>query len=69
MDCYKEPTLDETIDDPIIRALMVADGVDPQRLVRTFEDLADKLGRRTQADAFVPLALNHLFLSERLPIS
>jgi hypothetical protein len=32
-----EPSVDEMVDDPIVRALMAADGVDPRQLRRLFD--------------------------------
>jgi hypothetical protein len=33
--CHREPTLDEMLSDSIVRAVMEADGVDPQELAAT----------------------------------
>ena len=35
---YREPTLDEILSDSIVRALMEADGVDPQELLATLRE-------------------------------
>jgi len=43
---YREPTLDEILSDSIIRALMEADGIDPQELAATLRLTGRKLVRR-----------------------
>ena len=43
---HREPTLDEILSDSIVRALMEADGVDPQDLAATLRLTARKLVRR-----------------------
>ena len=46
--CHDEPTLDELLADPMIGALMRADGVDPEALGGDLARLADD--RRETAD-------------------
>ena len=36
---HGEPTLEEMLSDPIIRAVMEADGIDPQELARAVQDV------------------------------
>ena len=43
---HREPTLDEILSDCIVRALMEADGVDPQDLAATLRLTGRKLVRR-----------------------
>ena len=43
---HREPTLDEILSDSIVRALMEADGVDPQDLAATLRLTGRKLVRR-----------------------
>jgi hypothetical protein len=44
--CHHERTLDEILSDSIVRALMEADGVDPQDLAATMRLVGRKLVRR-----------------------
>jgi len=52
---HREPTLDEMLSDSIIRAVMAADGVDPQELAATLREAGLKLvrqgGRSADSDA------------------
>jgi hypothetical protein len=41
--CHREPTLAETLSDPLIQAVMMADGVDPGEV----EVLLRRVARRT----------------------
>ena len=43
---HREPTLDEMLSDSIVRAVMEADGVDPQELAATLRQTGRKLVRR-----------------------
>ena len=43
---HREPTLDEMLSDSIVRAVMEADGVDPQKLAATLRRTGRKLIRR-----------------------
>jgi hypothetical protein len=43
---HREPTLDEILSDSIVRAVMEADGVDPQELAATLRQTGRKLIRR-----------------------
>ena len=38
-----EPTLEEMLSDPIVRAVMEADGIDPQELAATLRQAGRKL--------------------------
>ena len=40
--CHDELTLDELLNDPVINAVMRADGVDPQQLGEEFARLAEE---------------------------
>jgi hypothetical protein len=42
--CHREPTLNEILSDPIVRALMEADGIDPQEVAATLRQAGLKLG-------------------------
>jgi hypothetical protein len=37
--CHREPTLTEILSDPIVRALMEADGINPQELEPTLREV------------------------------
>jgi len=41
-----EPSVDDMVDDPIVRALMAADGVDPPQLRRLLRSIAESLRLR-----------------------
>jgi hypothetical protein len=41
--CHREPTLDEILSDSIVRAMMEADGIDPQELAATLRQAGRKL--------------------------
>jgi hypothetical protein len=41
---HREPTLEEMLSDPIVRALMDADGVDPHELEAMLKEVARTLG-------------------------
>jgi hypothetical protein len=43
-----EPTLEEMLSDPIVRAVMEADGIDPQELAATLTQTGRKLARRAR---------------------
>jgi hypothetical protein len=43
---YREPTLNEILSDSIVRALMEAEGIDPQELATTLRQAGRKLGQR-----------------------
>ena len=43
---HGEPTLDEMLSDPIVRAVMEADGINPQELVATLRRTGQMLARR-----------------------
>jgi len=40
--CFREPTLAELLNDPITRAVMRADGVNPRELETSLRDLASR---------------------------
>jgi hypothetical protein len=42
-----EPSVDDMVDDPIVRALMAADGVDRRQLRRLLRSIAESLRLRT----------------------
>lgn len=44
--CFREPTLQETLSDPVIRAVMEADGVDARELEATLDAIARTLRMR-----------------------
>jgi hypothetical protein len=44
--CRREMTLQDALADPLVQAVMAADGVDPQKLERCFGEIAQKLRRR-----------------------
>jgi hypothetical protein len=46
---HGEPTLEEMLSDPIIRAVMEADGIDPQELAASLRQTGRTLGRRARA--------------------
>jgi hypothetical protein len=43
---HGEPTLDEMLSDPIVRAVMEADGINPQELAATLRLTGQMLARR-----------------------
>ena len=43
--CHREPTLDEILSDSIVRAMMEADGIDPQELAATLREVGLELVR------------------------
>ena len=45
---YREPTLDEMLSDSIVRAVMEADGTDPQELAAALRQTGRKLARRAR---------------------
>jgi hypothetical protein len=47
--CHREPTLDEILSDPIVRALMEADEVDPQEPAATLRQAGLKLVGRARS--------------------
>ena len=46
--CHYDPTLAEALSDPIVRALMRADGVDPRELEASLTDMARQVRRRSR---------------------
>jgi len=46
--CNREPTLHEALADPLVRALMVADGVDPNDLERRLGAVARRGRQRRE---------------------
>jgi hypothetical protein len=47
MTCFSDPTLRETLADPLIRTIMTADRVDPQRLEAQLKGMASTIARRS----------------------
>jgi hypothetical protein len=45
---HREPTLNEILSDCIVRAVMEADGIDPQELAATLRQAGRKLVRRAR---------------------
>lgn len=45
MNCYCEPSLGDALADPIIRAVMAADGVDPEALASSLRETALRVGQ------------------------
>ena len=46
MICYpRDPSLSEALADPLVRAVMAADGVDPRKLAIELRAVADRLNR------------------------
>ena len=52
--CDREPTLEDILSDPIVRVVMKADGVDPQRLESTLREMALGLRAARRADSRRP---------------
>ena len=48
--CHGEPTVEEMLSDPIIRAVMKADRIDPQELAATLTQTGRMLARRTRRE-------------------
>ena len=46
--CNRELTLNEILSDSIVRALMEADGIDPQELAATLKQAGRELVRRSR---------------------
>jgi hypothetical protein len=46
MICYpRDPNLSEALNDPLVRAVMAADGVDASKLAAELREVADRLNR------------------------
>ncbi|MBV8776919.1 MAG: hypothetical protein JO258_06965 [Alphaproteobacteria bacterium] len=46
MICYpRDPNLTEALNDPLVRAVMAADGVDARKLAAELREVADRLNR------------------------
>jgi hypothetical protein len=46
MICYpRDPSLNEALNDPLVRAVMAADGVDARQLAAELREVADRLNR------------------------
>ena len=46
MNCHgRDPSLNEALADPVVRAVMAADGVDPRKLAAELRALAARLNR------------------------
>ena len=48
---HREPTLDEILSDCIVRAVMKADGIEPEELAATLRQAGRKLVRRARRAA------------------
>jgi Spy/CpxP family protein refolding chaperone len=48
-DCYPEPTAQELLSDPIIRAVMAADAVDENQLRALLEQMSRQQAAKTQS--------------------
>lgn len=48
---FPDMSLKEALADPLIRAVMAADGVDPARLAEELAETARRFGRRTHMDS------------------
>jgi hypothetical protein len=59
---HREPTLEDMLSDPIVRALMDADGVDPHELKATLKEVGRKLGANRGARSWGqwPAGSHHL---------
>jgi hypothetical protein len=49
-DLFREPTMEEMLSDPIVKAVMTADNVDPVALERRLRSVALMLRSRAHAD-------------------
>ena len=49
--CFPESNLSDALSDPLIRAVMVADGVDPRELEIRLRDIARQLDSRRRSAA------------------
>ena len=47
--CFRDPTLAELLDDPIARAVMRADGVNPQELETSLRELAARRAEHVES--------------------
>ena len=52
MNCHREPTLNGLLSDPIVRAVMEADGVNPLELEEMLRRVAQRL--RLPSDQYKP---------------
>ena len=43
--CPRDPSLSEALADPLVRAVMAADGVDARQLAAELREVADRLNR------------------------
>jgi hypothetical protein len=50
--CHRAATLTDTLSDPMIQAVMAADGVDPHELETALRTMARDLARRTPRSSF-----------------
>ena len=48
MNCYREPGLNALLSDPVIRAVMAADRVDPRKLEAELSSLGSQLRERSE---------------------
>jgi len=48
--CQFEPTLEDVLDDPLVQALMAADGVDPDDLADSLGEIAERIRLRDEIE-------------------
>jgi hypothetical protein len=48
--CQFEPTLEDALADPVVQAVMAADGVDPAALADCLGKIAERIRRRTEIE-------------------
>jgi hypothetical protein len=48
--CRFEPTLEDALADPLVQALMAADGVDPESLADCLDRMAELIKRRDETE-------------------
>jgi hypothetical protein len=62
--CHREPTLADTLADPLIAAMMAADGVDARKLEVALRGVARNLERHSQ-DAWTIGAIKSRWVKQR----
>jgi hypothetical protein len=48
--CQFEPTLEDVLADPLVQAVMAADGVDPDELADSLGELAERIRLRDEIE-------------------
>ena len=66
MNCHREPTLNGILSDPIVRAVMEADGVNPLELEGMLREVADGWPSQETTDLTGPIRLTDDELRERM---